>query len=117
MSMAPIRFSARLRRLANPLSCFRSPIPAPSSTRFDDGIAPADWLADAATREGRDQLEILLARAGVRATHVLPGGAWLALNVSPDLVGAGRALRNIVDADVVPGRARSGPSPEPSPGF
>lgn len=55
-------------------------------TRFDDGVAPDDWLAAAARRGDGLELETRMARAAVGAARALPAGAWLALNVSIDLI-------------------------------
>lgn len=65
-------------------------------TRFDDGIGPADRLAQAAAMGAGIELEVLLARAGVAAAASLPGTAWVSLNVSPALLRAGLALSHVV---------------------
>ncbi len=61
-------------------------------TRFDDGIGPADRLAQAASVGAGIELELLLARAGVAAAASLPGSSWISINVSPGLLRAGLAL-------------------------
>jgi EAL domain-containing protein (putative c-di-GMP-specific phosphodiesterase class I) len=66
-------------------------------TRFEDGVSPDHWLADATARGSGVELETLLARAGIQAADGLPAGVWLGLNVSSNLIRAGRALRTIVE--------------------
>jgi EAL domain-containing protein (putative c-di-GMP-specific phosphodiesterase class I)/cellulose synthase/poly-beta-1,6-N-acetylglucosamine synthase-like glycosyltransferase len=66
-------------------------------TRFDDGVAPDRRLAEIAGKGGGIELEMLLTRAGIRAAELIPPDAWLALNVSVDLVEAGRALSHILE--------------------
>ena len=55
-------------------------------TRFDDGVAPHQRLAEESSRGGGLELEILLARASVQAAADFPSDEWLGLNVS---LGAG----------------------------
>ena len=74
-------------------------------TRFEDGVSPDDWLADATARGAGVELEILLARAGIQAADLLPPGVWLSINVSLNLIRAGNALRNIIEGHK-PDRAR-----------
>ncbi len=66
-------------------------------TRFDDGVAPHQRLAEQAAQGSGLELEILLAQAGVQAAANFPTHEWLGLNVSMSLVRAGRTLRGIVD--------------------
>ncbi len=51
-------------------------------TRFDDGIAPHERLAEEAARGNGLELEILLARASVQAAADFSSSEWLGLNVS-----------------------------------
>ena len=67
-------------------------------TRFDDGVAPDDWLAAAARRGEGLELEVRMTRAAVSAARSLPTGAWLALNVSVDLVSSGALEEILADA-------------------
>ncbi len=71
-------------------------------TRFDDGVAPHQRLAEESSRGGGLELEILLARASVQAAADFPSGEWLGLNVSLALVRAGRALRSILEPALRP---------------
>ena len=71
-------------------------------TRFEDGVSPDDWLADATARGAGVELEILLARAGIQAADVLPSGVWLGMNVSLNLIRAGSALRTLIDRATSP---------------
>jgi EAL domain-containing protein (putative c-di-GMP-specific phosphodiesterase class I) len=66
-------------------------------TRFDDGIAPHERLAEEAARGNGLELEILLARASVQAAADFSSAEWLGLNVSVGLIRAGRALSGIVE--------------------
>jgi EAL domain-containing protein (putative c-di-GMP-specific phosphodiesterase class I) len=66
-------------------------------TRFDDGVAPHQRLAEEAARGDGLELEILLARASVQAAANFDNDEWLALNVSVSLMRAGQALLGIVD--------------------
>jgi EAL domain-containing protein (putative c-di-GMP-specific phosphodiesterase class I)/cellulose synthase/poly-beta-1,6-N-acetylglucosamine synthase-like glycosyltransferase len=71
-------------------------------TRFDDGVAPSQRLAEESSRGGGLELEILLARASVQAAADFASTEWLGLNVSLALVRAGRALRGIVERALRP---------------
>jgi EAL domain-containing protein (putative c-di-GMP-specific phosphodiesterase class I)/cellulose synthase/poly-beta-1,6-N-acetylglucosamine synthase-like glycosyltransferase len=71
-------------------------------TRFDDGVAPHQRLAEESSRGGGLELEILLARASVQAAADFPSTEWLGLNVSLALVRAGRALRGIIERALRP---------------
>jgi cellulose synthase (UDP-forming) len=71
-------------------------------TRFDDGVAPHQRLAEETARGDGLELEILLARASVRAAANFSTQEWLGLNVSVSLMRAGQALRGIVDRALRP---------------
>ncbi|HEX4429033.1 MAG TPA: glycosyltransferase family 2 protein [Frankiaceae bacterium] len=71
-------------------------------TRFDDGVAPHQRLAEESSRGGGLELEILLARASVQAAADFPSAEFLNLNVSLALVRAGRALKSIVERAMRP---------------
>ena len=71
-------------------------------TRFDDGVAPHQRLAEESSRGGGLELEILLARASVQAAADFPSTEFLNLNVSLALVRAGRALKSIVERAMRP---------------
>src|SRR4051812_214141 len=55
-------------------------------TRFDDGVPPEGRFAMAAQINRRVDLELATLRAAVQAADSLPEGAFLSLNVSPELV-------------------------------
>jgi EAL domain-containing protein (putative c-di-GMP-specific phosphodiesterase class I)/cellulose synthase/poly-beta-1,6-N-acetylglucosamine synthase-like glycosyltransferase len=65
-------------------------------TRFEDGVSPDRWIAEAAANGSSVELEMLLAHSAISASERLPQDAWLALNVSMDLVRAGTALEEIL---------------------
>ncbi len=67
-------------------------------TRFDDGVGPDRWLAEAAARGAGVELETMLTRAAVLSARKLPDAAALGLNVSGEFVRAGSALKSIVEA-------------------
>jgi EAL domain-containing protein (putative c-di-GMP-specific phosphodiesterase class I) len=71
-------------------------------TRFDDGVAPHQRLAEESSRGSGLELEILLARASVQAAAEFPNTEWLGLNVSLALVRAGRALTGILERAMRP---------------
>lgn len=55
-------------------------------TRRDSGSAVEEWLAAARDLNLHAELEIRLARAALRTLYVIPTGAFLSLNVSPDVL-------------------------------
>lgn len=65
-------------------------------TRFADGTPPDRVFADAAACGLGDRLELATLEAALVAAERLPPGAWLSLNVSPDLVLAGTELRALL---------------------
>jgi EAL domain-containing protein (putative c-di-GMP-specific phosphodiesterase class I) len=67
-------------------------------TRFDDGVGPAHWLAEAAAQGTGVELETMLTRAAVLSARKLPDDALIGLNVSGEFVRAGSALRSIVES-------------------
>ncbi|HTX01436.1 MAG TPA: glycosyltransferase family 2 protein [Acidimicrobiales bacterium] len=67
-------------------------------TRFDDGVGPDRWLAEAAAQGTGVELETMLTRAAVMSARKLPEDAVIGLNVSGDFVRAGSALRSIVES-------------------
>ncbi len=71
-------------------------------TRFDDGVAPHQRLAEESSRGGGLELEILLARASVQAAAHFASTEWLGLNVSLALVRAGRVLRSTIERAMRP---------------
>jgi PAS domain S-box-containing protein len=65
-------------------------------TRFSDGIPPQERFGAArAVGLGR-QLEIATLRYGLNAAAQLPPGAWLSVNVGPDLLGDARTLKRLL---------------------
>jgi EAL domain-containing protein (putative c-di-GMP-specific phosphodiesterase class I) len=52
-------------------------------TRFEDGVAPDIWLAEAATVGRRTELDVAMLEAAVGAAARLPENTWLGTNVSP----------------------------------
>jgi EAL domain-containing protein (putative c-di-GMP-specific phosphodiesterase class I) len=71
-------------------------------TRFEDGRAPNDWLAEATAKGSGLELELLLARAAVTASERLPDDAWVALNVSMEFVRSGTLLEQILESSTRP---------------
>ncbi len=67
-------------------------------TRFDDGVGPDRWLADATANGAGIELETMLTRAAVLSARPLPAEAMIGLNVSGGFARAGSALRSIVEA-------------------
>ncbi len=61
-------------------------------TRFASGIAPDLVFADARVAGLEPELELATIRAAISAATGLPDGAWLSLNVSPNLLTANRQL-------------------------
>ena len=55
-------------------------------TRFDDGVPPDIWLAEAMTVGRRAELDLAMMETAVRAASRLPEGTWLGLNVSPAVI-------------------------------
>lgn len=71
-------------------------------TRFADRTRPDRRFADAAAVGMGLELEAACLGAAVGAGRRLPGGTWLALNVSPDLVIEGDRLARILDKAASP---------------
>jgi EAL domain-containing protein (putative c-di-GMP-specific phosphodiesterase class I)/cellulose synthase/poly-beta-1,6-N-acetylglucosamine synthase-like glycosyltransferase len=71
-------------------------------TRFEDGMAPNDWLGEATARGSGVELEMLLARSAIAASEHLPEDAWLALNVSMEFVRSGTSLEQILESSTRP---------------
>ena len=71
-------------------------------TRFEDGVAPAWRIADAAERGVGIELEATLALAAVVTARALPAGVWLSLNASVEFARSGVALRKVVEASPNP---------------
>ena len=68
-------------------------------TRFDDGIRPDRRFADAVAVGLGPELELACLAAAIEAADGLPGGPWLSLNVSPELIrGVGRLRRALARA-------------------
>lgn len=68
-------------------------------TRFDDGVRPDRRFADAAAVGRGPEVEVACLTAAIEAADALPGGPWLSLNVSPELVrGVGRLRRSLARA-------------------
>jgi EAL domain-containing protein (putative c-di-GMP-specific phosphodiesterase class I) len=59
---------------------------------------PAAWFADAADAGLRRELELATARAAVDAMESIPEGAWLTVNVSPDIVSSPAFLSTVAGA-------------------
>ena len=71
-------------------------------TRFEDGMAPNEWLAEATARGMGIELEMLLARSAIAAAEQLPDDAWVALNVSMEFVRSGTLLEQILESSKRP---------------
>ncbi len=65
-------------------------------TRFADGTAPDLVFADARAAGLEAELELATLAGAIAAATGLPGGAWLSLNASPNLVGASSRLAGLV---------------------
>jgi PAS domain S-box-containing protein len=65
-------------------------------TRFTNGIAPDLVFADARVAGLEVELEIATLTAAISAAATLPEGAWLSVNVSPNLVIGGRRLAGLI---------------------
>jgi EAL domain-containing protein (putative c-di-GMP-specific phosphodiesterase class I) len=65
-------------------------------TRFSNGIAPDLVFADARLAGLEVELEIATLTAAISAAAELPEGAWLSVNVSPNLVIGGRRLAGLI---------------------
>lgn len=64
----------------------QQPIGYEALTRFDDGLRPDIRFADARNAGLGIELEKATLQAALSAARDLPGGCWLSVNVSPDLV-------------------------------
>lgn len=71
-------------------------------TRFGDGTPPELLFSQAAGVDLGPDLEVAALTAAIDAAGALPAGAWLSLNVSPNVMLAGRRL-----ADALAARSRS----------
>ena len=65
-------------------------------SRFDDEVAPDVRFAQAASVGLGAELEIATLRAAIDDAVTLPDGAWLNLNVTPDLILAGDRLATLL---------------------
>jgi PAS domain S-box-containing protein len=65
-------------------------------TRFDDGIRPDVLFAEALAVGSGTDLELATLKTALDASDQLPGGAWLDMNVSPDLILAGGDLEPLL---------------------
>jgi diguanylate cyclase (GGDEF)-like protein len=65
-------------------------------TRFSSGTAPDLVFADARTAGLEAELEMATLAASISAATTLPHGAWLSLNVSPNLVTADDGLGELL---------------------
>jgi EAL domain-containing protein (putative c-di-GMP-specific phosphodiesterase class I)/cellulose synthase/poly-beta-1,6-N-acetylglucosamine synthase-like glycosyltransferase len=63
------------------------PVGFEAFTRFADGRAPADVLADAARAGRADELDAALVRSALLAAADLPDDVWVSVNVSSALAG------------------------------
>ena len=64
-------------------------------TRFDDGARPDEVFAEARALGLGLELEEATARAAARASEHLPPGGWLAVNVSPQMMGDTARLKPV----------------------
>jgi PAS domain S-box-containing protein len=62
------------------------PIGYEALTRFDDGTPPDRMISEAHSVGMGTDLEVACVAAGLEAAATLPPGAWLSLNVSPDII-------------------------------
>ena len=62
-------------------------------TRFNDGVRPEWWLAEAVAAGKGAELEGTMVRAALEAARNLPAQGWLALKASVRLLGADPELR------------------------
>jgi EAL domain-containing protein (putative c-di-GMP-specific phosphodiesterase class I) len=58
---------------------------AEALSRFPDGRTPPEWFAEADGVGLREELELLAASAAIKERSALPDGAFLAVNLSPDV--------------------------------
>ena len=65
-------------------------------TRFSGGTAPDVVFAEARIAGLEAELEVATLNAAISAAAALPPGAWLSLNVSPNLVIGGRRLAGLI---------------------
>ncbi len=68
-------------------------------TRFEDGQAPDEHFAIAASVDMGVELEVACAKAAVHEATRLPDGSWISLNFSPTVAAGEQAHRIIVGAD------------------
>jgi len=59
-------------------------------TRFDEGGRPDQWFMDASALGLGTDLELATLASAVAAAHALPGGRFVTLNLSPELLLARR---------------------------
>lgn len=71
-------------------------------TRFGDGTQPDVRFAEAAASGLGPLLEEATIGAALAAASALPAGAWLSLNVSPELVLSGERLAALLEGSVRP---------------
>ena len=71
-------------------------------TRFHDGANPAERFAEAREVGLGRVLEHATLRAALEEAAALPAGAWLALNVSADVVLTGTRLRRLLSGETRP---------------
>ena len=72
------------------------PVGYEALTRFADGLSPLDSLAEATEAGIGVKLDEAMAHAALASAHALPGGAWLAINLSSALAAHGDALAKIL---------------------
>lgn len=77
----------RLRIVLQPIADLRTGafVGAEALARFPDGRTPVEWFAEAEGVGLREDLELLAARAAIKERSALPDGAFLAVNLSPDV--------------------------------
>jgi EAL domain-containing protein (putative c-di-GMP-specific phosphodiesterase class I) len=77
----------------------RSPVGFEILTRFADGVPPDIRFEEATAAGLGEQFELAAIEVALSLARRLPEGAWISVNVSPDVViGAGRRLRRTLDA-------------------
>lgn len=72
------------------------PVGYEALTRFADGLSPLDSLAEATEAGIGLKLDEAMANAALASAHSLPGGTWLAINLSSALAAHGDALAKIL---------------------
>jgi PAS domain S-box-containing protein len=80
----------------------RVPIGYEALTRFDDGTRPDLVFAEARRCGLEGALEVATLGAAIAAAETLPADRFLSLNVSPTLIQAGDALRDVLAARTRP---------------